>query len=117
MAGGYVAHLKTIEEVTCSALVSLAAEPTTTSVSFAVKWLPTEAGKSHGTLVMPVTEAGGSVEGTLEGGPFAQTQSIFAVSLSESFIGAAKCGVPSPKGVVKPVRSAAFATAALEIGT
>lgn len=115
--GTYVAHLTTTEEVTCSALESISAEPTTTPVSLVVKWLPTGVGKSHGTLVMPLSEVGGSLQGTLEGGPFALPQNIFAASLSESFTGAAKCGVPSPKGVVKPIRSATFVTGALEIGT
>jgi len=115
--GTYVAHLTTSEEVTCSTLESISAEPTTTPVSLVVKWLPTGVGKSHGTLVMPLSEVGGSFAGTLEGGPFSQPQIMFAASLSESFTGAAKCGVPSPKGVVKPVRSATFATSPVEIGT
>jgi hypothetical protein len=115
--GTYVAHLLTTEEVTCSTLVSLSAEPTTTSVSLAVKWLPLGTGRSHGSLVMALTEAGGAIEGTLEGGPFPQPQSIFAGSLWEAFTGAAKCGVPSPKGIVKPVKSGVFSTSALQIGT
>lgn len=114
--GTYVAHLVTTEEVTCSTLQSISAEPTTAPVSFVAKWLPLGVGRSHGTLVMPLTEVGAAIEGTLEGGPFPSPQSFSAGSLSESFTGAAKCGVPSLKGVVKPVRNATFATAPFEIG-
>jgi hypothetical protein len=113
--GTYVAHLVTTEEVTCSTLQSISAEPTTAPVSLVAKWLPLGLGRSHGALVMPLTEVGGAIEGTLEGGPFASPQSIFAGALSESFTGAAKCGVPSPKGIVKPVRSATFTTGPFEI--
>jgi hypothetical protein len=112
----YVAHLLTTEEVTCSTLDSLSVEPTTSAVSFAVKWLPLGSGKSVGQLLVPLTEAGGDFHGELEGGPFAGPRSVFASSLWESFKGAATCGVPSPKGVVKPVKSGTFATSAVEIG-
>jgi hypothetical protein len=112
----YVAHLKTTEEVTCSTLSSLSAEPTTTSVSLVVKWSPKGAGNSHGTLVMPLTEAGGSFEGVVDGGPFAGVHGLFASALSESFTGGASCGVPPAKGKAKPVKSGAFATSAVEIG-
>lgn len=112
----YVAHLKTTEEVTCSTLSSLSAEPTTTSVSLVVKWSPKGAGNSHGTLVLPLTEAGGSFGGTVEGGPFSGVHDVFASSLSESFAGGATCGVPPAKGKAKPVKSGAFATSAVEIG-
>ncbi len=114
--GTYVAHLRTTEEVTCSTLSSLSSEPTTTSVSFVVKWLPLGVGKSHGALVLPLTEAGGALQGTLEGGPFPTAQSVSATSLYESFTGATKCGAPSPKGLVKPVKSGTFATSAFQIG-
>ncbi|HST32291.1 MAG TPA: fibronectin type III domain-containing protein [Solirubrobacteraceae bacterium] len=112
----YAAHLLTTEEVTCSTLDSLSAEPTTSAVSFLVKWLPLGSGKSVGQLLLPLSEAGGSFQGTLEGGPFAGSHAVFASSLWESFKGAATCGVPSPKGVVKPVKSGTFATSAVEIG-
>lgn len=112
----YVAHLKTTEEVTCSTLLSLSAEPTTTSVSLVVKWSPKGAGNSHGTLVLPLTEAGGSFEGTVEGGPFSGVHNVFASSLYESFTGGPTCGVPPAKGKAKPVKSGAFATSAAEIG-
>jgi hypothetical protein len=113
--GTYVAHLTTTEEVTCSTLASISSEPTTTPVSLVVKWSPKAAGTSHGTLVLPLTEVGGVLEGTLQGGPFAAPQSIFAASLSESFSGGPSCGVPPAKGKAKPVKSATFTTAAVEI--
>lgn len=112
----YVAHLTTTEEVTCSTLQSISAEPTTASVSLTVKWLPKGSGTSHGTLVLPLTEIGSSLHGTLEGGPFAAPQSLFAASLSESFTGGPACGVPPAKGNAKPVKSGAFATSPVEIG-
>jgi hypothetical protein len=115
-AGTYVAHLTTTEEVTCSTLGSLSSEPTTTPVSLAIKWSPAGIGNSHGSLVMGLTEAGGSLEGTLEGGPFEQPQKIFAASLYESFSGGPTCGVPPAKGKAKPVKSGTFATSTVEIG-
>jgi hypothetical protein len=114
--GTYVAHLKTAEEVTCSTLASLSAEPTTSSVSLAVKWSPAEAGSSKGTLVMPLTEAGGAFEGTLEGGPFASLSSFSASSLSESFTGGPTCGVASGKKKAKAVKSGTFASSSVQIG-
>ncbi len=48
-SGTFVAHMKTTEEVSCSALSSLASEPTTTGVSLLVKWLK-EGPASHGSL-------------------------------------------------------------------
>jgi hypothetical protein len=114
--GGYVAHLKTSEEVTCSTLTSISSEPTTTPVSLAVKWSPKAGGNSHGAFVVPLTEGGGNLQGTLEGGPFATAQSMFAASLSESFSGGPTCGVPPAKGKAKAIKSGTFATSAVEIG-
>ncbi len=113
----YVAHLTTTEEVTCSTLQSISAEPTTAPLSLAVKWLPKGSGSSHGSLVLPLTELGARIEGTLEGGPFATPQSLLAPSLSESFTGGPTCGVPPAKGKAKPVKSGVFATGPVEIGT
>lgn len=112
----YVAHLTTTGEVTCSTLQSLSAEPTTTPVSLKVKWLPAGSGSSRGTLALPLTELGTSLQGTLEGGPFAVPQNLFAPSLSESFTGGPACGVPPAKGKAKPVKSGTFATSAVEVG-
>ena len=114
--GSYVAHLTTAEAVTCSVLTGVPAESSTTPVSFVVNWAPKEAGSSHGTLIVPLTEWGSSLEGTLEGGPFEAPQTIFAASLFESFTGGPTCGVPQKKHKVKPVKSGTFATSAVEIG-
>ncbi len=112
----YVAHLKTNEEVTCSTLSSLSAEPTTTPVSFVVKWSPKGSGNSHGSLVLPLSEAGGTFAGTLEGGPFPVDANVFAGTLFESYNGGPTCGVPPAKGNAKLVKSGAFASSAVEIG-
>lgn len=96
--GTYVAHLQTTEEVTCSTLASVSAEPTSTPISLSVKWIPSESGKSTGTLVMPLTEvAGAPLTGTLQGGPFASPQKLSA-SVYESFTGGPTCGAPGKKG-------------------
>ena len=96
--GTYLAHLKTIGEVTCSTLSSLSAEPTTESVWMLAKWLPAEVGISHGSLSMPITEAPGEgLQASLQGGPFAAGATLSAASLSESFSGASGCGVPVGK--------------------
>ena len=115
--GTYVAHLTTTEEVTCSTLVSVSAESTTSSVSLAVKWSPKEAGSSKGTLVMPLTEMPGvALAGMLEGGPLASPLSFSASSLSESFTGGPACGVASGKKKAKAVKSGNFASSSVQIG-
>lgn len=115
--GTYLAHLKTTEEVTCSVLASISSEPTTTSTSLSVKWSPKSSGTSHGTFLVPLTEVGGALTGTLEGGgPFTAPQSISAASLSEGFLGGPTCGQPPAKGSAKPVKSGTFTTTAVEIG-
>jgi Fibronectin type III domain len=116
--GTYVAHLRTTEEVTCSELTSIFAEPNTTPASVVVKWLPPEAGKSTGALVVPLTEVPGmALSGTLQGGGFEKPLTVSASSLSESFTGGPTCGVPAKKGAkAKPVKKGTFATSQLEIG-
>ena len=112
----YVAHLKTIGEVTCSALASLSAEPTTETVSMVVKWRPTESGTSHGSLSMPITEAGGEgLQASLQGGPFEAGATVSAASLSESFIGGPTCGIPSGKHKAKAVKAGSFSTSAVQV--
>ena len=54
--GKYTDHLKTTEEVTCSVLSSISSEPTTESVSLALKWLPSEEGSSNGSILLPLSE-------------------------------------------------------------
>ena len=113
----YVDHLKTTEEVTCSVLASLSEEPTTVPVSLSVKWAPHELGTSHGTLVVPITEASTlSVTGTLEGGPFTAPAPVTGGEIWESFNGGSTCGVAEGKMKAKPVKSGFFAGTALDVG-
>ncbi len=115
--GSYTAHLTTTEAVGCSSLTDPFVEPAATPVSLAVKWAPKEAGSSTGTLVMPLTEAGGSLGGTLEGGPFTEPLSMSAGSVYESFTGGPTCGVPAGrKAKAKAVKDGTFTSAAVEIG-
>ncbi len=112
----YLAHLKTIGEVTCSTLSSLSAEPTTESVWMLAKWLPVESGISHGSLSIPITEAPGEeLQASLQGGPFAAGATLSAASLSESFSGASGCGMAVGRHKPKAVKSGVFSTSAVEI--
>jgi hypothetical protein len=113
----YVDHLKTTEEVTCSVLQSLSSEPTTEPVSLSFKWVPHELGASHGTLVVPITEASTlGLTGTLEGGPFSAPEAITGGEIFESFTGGSTCGVPQGKRKAKAVKSGTFSGTAVEIG-
>jgi hypothetical protein len=113
----YVAHLKTTEEVTCAALQSFAAEPTTVPVSLSVKWTPHELGASHGTWVVPVTEASAvALTGTVEGGPFAAPAPIVGGQIYETFTGGSTCGLAEGKRKAKPVKNGSFTGTAVEIG-
>ncbi len=116
-SGTYVSHLATTEEVICATLGSIAAEPTTTSTSLVVKWLPKGLGNSHGSLVMPVTEVPGvPLEGKLEGGPLTEALSVVSGSVSESFTGGPTCGVPNGKKAAKAVTKGAFVGTAVGLG-
>ena len=109
-------HLKTTEEVTCLALQSFALEPTTTPVSLVFKWTPKEAGTSHGSLVVPITEASGAiVEGALEGGPFGSPAALSG-TLFESFSGGPSCGVAEGSKKAKAVKSGTFYGSNVELG-
>jgi hypothetical protein len=116
-SASYVDHLQTTEEVTCSILQSLSSEPTTAPVSLSVKWSPKELGRSRGTLVVPITEAGSvTVTGTLEGGPFGGPEPITGGEVWESFAGGPSCGVAEGKKKARPVKNASFSGTPLEIG-
>ena len=116
-SGSYVAHLTTTEEVTCSTLASIAAEPTTTSTSLVVKWLPKGLGNSHGSLVVPVTEVPGApLEGKLEGGTLTEALSVTSGTVSESFTGGPSCGVPNGKKAAKAVTKGTFVGTAVGLG-
>lgn len=109
-------HLKTTEEVTCSALQSFALEPTTAPVSLVVKWAGKEAGTSHGSLLIPITEASGAtVEGAFEGGPFGAPAALSG-TLFESFSGGPECGLAEGKKKAKAVKNGVFSGSNLKIG-
>lgn len=116
-AASFVAHLKTTEEVTCGALSTLALEPTTEAVSTVVKWTPKTLGTSHGSLIVPITEAGAAaLGGALQGGPFTEPVAVQG-ALYESFTGGPTCGLAEAPGKkAKPVKSGQFTGASLEFG-
>jgi hypothetical protein len=116
-SGTYLEHLKSTEEVTCSALLSSSLEPTTAAVSLSVKWTPSEEGKSNGSLLLPLSEASFTgLSGTLEGGPFAAPTSVSAAAVYESFTGGSTCGQAVGKKKAKAVKSGSFSTSEVEIG-
>ena len=112
----FLSHLKTTEEVTCAALGSLSLEPTTEPVSASVKWTPKELGPSHGSLIVPITEAGGAtLEGSLEGGPFSSPTPISG-TVDEAFAGGPTCGLAEGAKKVKPVKKGSFFGSGVQIG-
>jgi hypothetical protein len=116
-SASYVDHLKTTEEVTCSALSSYSSEPTTTPVSLAIKWGPHELGTSHGTLVVPITEASSApLSGSLEGGPFSGPEPIVGGEIYETFTGGYTCGLAEGKRKAKPVKKGSFTGTGIDIG-
>ncbi len=91
----YVAHLKTVNAVTCAALASAGDAATGTIV---IKWAPKGQGNSHGTLTLPLTAAGAvKMSGKLENGPFEKLGLYDPVS--QAFTG--KCGVVEGKKAKK----------------
>lgn len=114
--GSFTAHLRTTGEETCAALSSQLAEATTESLSAVFKWAPREAGSSHGSVVVPITEAGSApLSGTLSGGPFSAPVSL-AGSVYESFAGGPSCGLGEPTKKAKPVKKGSFSGTSLGIG-
>ena len=78
-------------------------------VSLSVKWVPHESGISHGTLLVPITEASAAaVTGTLEGGPFAGPEPIIGGQVYETFNGGYTCGLAEGKKKAKPVKTGTF---------
>lgn len=115
-AGTYIGHLLTTEEITCSSLSSAALEGTH-SKSFAITWSEL-AGISKGAMTLPLSEVPlvGMV-GTVSGGPLESATSFEAASISESFTGAAMCGIPQGKrSIIKPVRTGYFSTSEVVFG-
>ena len=77
--------------------------------------MPKEAGVSHGSLILPITETGGtSLAGSLEGGPFSAPTAI-AGTVDEAFTGGPACGVTEGKKE-KPVKSGSFFGSGVAIG-
>ena len=115
--GTYVAHFKTTEEVTCSTLSSVFAEPSTTPVSLVLKWAPRGLGSSHGALLMALSEIPGiPLEGALEGGPLGEPLAITSGTVTESYGGGPTCGVASGKKAAKTVKSGIFSGSAVGLG-
>jgi hypothetical protein len=96
-SGKYVAHLKTVEPVTCAALTSAGEAVTGTIV---IKW-PGGAGTSHGSFSEPLTELPTALGGMVEGGTFAE--SAIAGSVTQAYTGGATCGVSEGKKKAKKV--------------
>jgi hypothetical protein len=116
-SASYVDHLKTTEEVTCSTLSSLSAEPVTEGVSLTVRWAPKSAGVSHGVLLFPLNEAGGgTLAGTFQQGPFVALEPISGGEVFESFTGGSTCGLAEGKKKAKAVKRGVFSGTPLEIG-
>jgi hypothetical protein len=108
----YLAHLKTAEPVSCSALTGAGAlEEGGTIV---IKWSPKGQGNSLGSFSMPLTEVPGvSLGGTLASGPFSGAS--IAGTVSQTFTGGATCGVANGKKKAKKVNKGAFTGTAVTI--
>ncbi len=112
-SGKYLAHLKTAEAVTCSALTGAGALEEETKII--IKWSPKGQGNSMGTFSMPLTEVPGvSLGGTLSSGPF--SGGSIAGTVSQTFTGGATCGVPQgKKKKAKKVAKGTFTGSAVTI--
>jgi hypothetical protein len=102
-SASYAGTLQSADRLDCSTLTKSPGAPAEGTLT--VKWLPkAKAGISTGSVTIEVTEtAGAALDGKLITGPF--SKSSFSGTVSETFKGAASCGVAS-KGKVKPVRKA-----------
>ena len=113
----YTEHLRSTEEMTCSALQSASLEATAEVLSLSLKWAPAELGKSKGSLLIPISEVPMTgLSGTLEGGPFSTPTAISASSVSESFTGGPSCGLSEGRKKAKAVKRGTFSTGAVEFG-
>lgn len=95
--GTYVAHLKTTEPVSCSALTGSAPAEGT----IVVKWTPKGEGNSKGTFTMPLTELPTTLGGKIESGPFAE--GAISGTVTQKYTGGASCGVANGKKKAKKV--------------
>lgn len=108
----YLAHLKTAEPVTCSALTGAGALEEETKII--IKWSPRGQGNSMGTFSMPLTEVPGvSLGGTLASGPF--SGGSIAGTVSQTFTGGATCGVAHGKKPPKKLSKGTFTGSAVTI--
>ena len=106
--GSYVAHLKTTEAVSCTALES-AGEAATGSI--VIKWSPHGQGNSNGTFSMPLTDAAAvNIGGTLESGPFAGE--TLSGTVTQSYAGTC---ISSGHKKAKKIKSGTFTGSAVEI--
>jgi hypothetical protein len=98
-SGTYVAHLKTTEPVTCTALTTA---PAATEGTIVLKW---GIGNSHGTFSEPLNEElPQGLSGSVESGPFAGL--AISGSAQETFIEGANCGGTIPgKKHPKPAKA------------
>jgi hypothetical protein len=98
--GKYVAHMKTAEAVSCSALTGVGAAEEATNI--VIKWTPKGGGNSMGSFTMPLTEAPGvALGGTLASGPF--SEDTISGTVSQTYTGGPTCGVPVGKKKAKRV--------------
>lgn len=112
VAGKYLAHLKTAEAVTCSALTGAGALEEETKII--IKWSPKGQGNSMGTFSMALTEVPGvSLGGTLSSGPFSGDN--IAGTVSQTFTGGATCGAAHGKKPAKKVSKGTFTGSAVTI--
>jgi len=108
----YVAQLKTVGPVSCSALTGAGAAEEEAKI--VIKWSPSGQGNSMGTFSMPLTEVPGvSLGGTLASGPF--SGGSIAGTVSQTFTGGATCGVAEGKKKAKKVNKGTFTGSAVTI--
>lgn len=101
-SGKYVAHLKTAEAVTCSALTGAGAAEGT----IVLKWTPKGEGNSMGSFSMAVTELPTSISGLIEEGPF--TGESISGTVTQAYTGGPTCGVAEGKKKAKKVNKGTF---------
>ena len=115
-SGTYTVKFTTTGAVTCGLLAGTE-EVTTKAAPLSIKWLPTEEGKSTGTVTFPIGEGVlAAMTGTVSGGPFGAETPLQASSVIESFTGGTSCGEKVGKKAAKPVTSGSFSTTAVEFG-
>ena len=115
--GDYLAHLKTIGEVTCSALVSLSAR---TDHRSGLAGAEMAAGGIRNLARQPAAADQRSpragLQGALTGGPFAsRREPLGGLGRRRASPVGPSCGVASGKRKAKAVKSGSFSTSAVQI--